>query len=69
MPDRDLIAVEITIKDIYEMVCKLDQAIRGNGKKGLAEQISNAVIRGKINSAMLFLIVGTLIGGALGGLF
>ena len=49
--------IEITNKDIYDMICSIKETIDGNGKKGLKEKISNNALNIKIQYGLVSILV------------
>jgi len=57
--------VKISNEQIYEKICKIEEVINGNGKKGLKEQISSNSINIRIQYGLLILVVGAILKGIL----
>ena len=68
MPNENTF-VKITNEQIYKEIVEIKKTINGNGKTGLKTLISNNTNTLKVHSGILFLLIGALIGGAIGGFF
>ena len=68
MPNENTF-INITNEQIYKEIVEIKKTINGNGKTGMKTCIANNTTVLKVHSGILFLLIGALIGGALGGFF